>query len=159
MAPKKQSKGGKAHVDAAALSLAMEQAAAVAAAQMPSPAAEEPVPLPSPLLEKPTLIVLEDGREVYGLLVAFDSQCNVLLQSVTERRRYPSSVAGEPDTITQRSSVSLAVPAKYIKRFYQRPEGNVPAEIEAVVEHARAKQQLQEEQAAAAAAASATATA
>ena len=74
-----------------------------------------------PLLLKPTLVVLEDGRQVIGKLVGFDHDKNLIVECVTMHREFTSKVDGEK-TVSTRSAVSISIPAGSIKGFYQRDE-------------------------------------
>lgn len=76
---------------------------------------DEKPKMPSPILDKPTLVVLEDGRQLLGHLIAFDSQSNVILNNVLERRKNAAT-----NVVAQRSSMSMCVPFAKVKEFYQR---------------------------------------
>ena len=112
-------------------------------------------PTMSPILEKPTLVVLPDGRQIYGALVAFDAQGSVILQNAIERRMVPSVAVSGESYVTQRVSPCMTIPYKHLVAFYQRD--TIPPEVELLVkreEEAAAAEEAAAEKAAAAAAAS-----
>lgn len=79
----------------------------------------EALQLESALLGRPTLCVLDDGRQVVGNLGAIDYACNILLVRVVMKRAHKSSVDSEERVLT-RSMQSFIVPAKHLIGFYQR---------------------------------------
>lgn len=74
-----------------------------------------------PLLGKPTLVVLDDGRQVMGHLAGYDSHKNLILEGVMMKREFVSKTDGKT-TVSTRNNVSISVPAGSVKGFYQREE-------------------------------------
>ena len=77
---------------------------------------QEGLKMPSPIIDKSTLVVLEDGRQVLGHLIAFDSTGSVLLHNVIERKQVKEGL------VVQRSTTSLSIPTSRMKAFYQRDD-------------------------------------
>jgi small nuclear ribonucleoprotein (snRNP)-like protein len=118
MAPKKEQQQQAAAAAAAESTTSEKKEQQVSKQQQPQNISDESeVPeSPSPILTKFTLIVLDDGRQLLGRLIAFDANCNVIVNDVLERKQVKEGL------ITQRFSLSLCVPFNRVKEFYQRDD-------------------------------------
>lgn len=118
MAPKKQQQQKQQEAAAAATTATTESATQKQelVAEQQQQQEEETLAMPSPLLDKQTLVVLDDGRQVVGHLIAFDSTGSALLQNVVERKQVKEGL------VVQRTTMSLSIPANRMKEFYQRDD-------------------------------------